>query len=102
MSTAAAMRHERDEHPDPRNRLLDVFEVMVESLIDNDLEVQLRTRFDRLLPPIKANRATDAERALNFAIVMKALTTGRRRYSEAELDLIRRARQIVAKEMEIS
>jgi len=102
MSTAAAMRHERDERPDPRNRLLDAFEAHVVSLIDNDLEVQLRARLNRLLPPLTPQRATDAERALNFAIVMKALSTGRRRYSEAELDLIRRARQIVAKEMEIS
>jgi hypothetical protein len=39
------------ETDDPRNRLLDAFETLVESLIANDLEAQIRARFARLLPP---------------------------------------------------
>lgn len=52
MSTLAAHTHERDEREDdPRNRLLDAFDVLVEGLKDNGLEVQLRARLARLLPP---------------------------------------------------
>jgi hypothetical protein len=50
--TPAAHAHERDERPeDPLNRMLDVFEVMVESLKHNGLEAPLRARVARLLPP---------------------------------------------------
>lgn len=51
MSTAAAHTHGRDEREDPRNSLLTAFDVLVESLKDNGLEVQLRARVARLLPP---------------------------------------------------
>lgn len=51
MSTAAAHTHERDEREDRRNSLLTAFDVLVESLKDNGLEVQLRARFARLMPP---------------------------------------------------
>lgn len=101
MSTAAAHRHEGDEREDPRNRLLDAFDVLVESLKDNGLEPQLRARFERILPPDVPAPAAEAERALNFTVVLQALkANGRRRYSETEIDLIRRAREIVVREME--
>ena len=51
MTTHAAHTHERDEREDPRNRLLDALDVLIESLKDNGLEPQVRARVARLLPP---------------------------------------------------
>jgi hypothetical protein len=50
MTAVAPARHEPAEREDPRNRMLDVFDTLVESLKDNGLEPQLRARVARLLP----------------------------------------------------
>ena len=40
-----------DAQEDPRNRLLDALDGLIEAIQDNGLEFQLRTRLARFLPP---------------------------------------------------
>lgn len=89
MSTAAAHTHERDEREDPRNRLLDTFDVFVESLKDNGLEAQLRARVARLLPP-------EAVGSLPLSTILTALKDADRcRLSDEAKQRNRKARDLV-------
>lgn len=89
MSTAAAHRIEIDPVEDPRNSLLDAFDALVESLKDNGLELQLRTRVARLLPP-------EAIGTLPLSTVLVALKDIERcRVSDEAKQRNRKARDLV-------
>lgn len=74
---------------DPRNRLLDAFDVLVESLKDNGLEAQLRARLARLLP-------AEAVGSLPLSTVLTALRDADRcRLSEEAKQRNRDARNLI-------
>lgn len=91
--TPAAHAHaaiaDREADEDRRNRLLDAFDVLVESLKDNGFEVQLRARFARIMPP-------EAVGSLPLTTILTALQDADRCRLGAEAKLRnRRARDLV-------
>lgn len=91
--TYAAHTHEVAEREDPRNRLLDAFETLAESLKDNGLEAQLRTRIARLFP-------AEAVGSLPLSTILTALRDADRcRLSEEAKQRNRAARELVTSMM---
>lgn len=100
MSTAAAMRHEPQDHDNAYDGMLRLFEHAVETCKSHHLEPQMRTILDRLLPSPRAERTTHVDFALKMGTVLKALQDANpRNYSEGQRETLRIAREIVLREM---
>lgn len=95
------------EREDPANALLDLFEHNVRALLAAGLEVQVRTRLERMMPgsavapTIEPQRlANDTDRKLQLAAVLTALgISERRRLSESEWRLVRGCKDWILREM---
>jgi len=101
--TAAAIRYEPEERENPLNGMLDLFEAQVSLLLEHGAEAQLRTRVERLLPPVvkpEPQKRRDADREIGLANVLAVLLSySRRRDTEPVHFANARARQFIEAEL---